>query len=380
MERRRYAAILLAIVIVGALYLGGAFERAEVAPLASGSPHAFQSNVKVEIEPTTHWQPRGGEIRIDLQSLGDGLKLHDASIFVRFRWSTKSGTGAWIEAPSVRVVDAPNAQTLVVAARVPAMPDAPSYPIAALLSTKEDGVRNFLGLVPVAEVWIQGQPAKAGDPGFVDEVRTMGITLSWVAGIGAIGTVALLIAFVIAFKPSGLHGSNIFLKLIETVGARASLSQFQIMLWTLIIGAAIAYVMILSGNLVPLTQGTLILLGISGIAVLGAQLPTPPGGQKPDPAGGGVVAPVAGAVPAPPVPSAAAAAGEPSWRDLISSDGEIDVTRVQMLFFTVLMAVFVAIHVIDNYQIPEILETFLGLMGISNGVYLLSKFVPGKNA
>ena len=68
----------------------------------------------------------------------------------------------------------------------------------------------------------------------------------------------------------------------------------------------------------------------------------------------------------------------PSWRDLITSDGEIDVTRLQMLFFTVLIATFVSIHVIDSFQIPEIPPSFLGLMGLSNGVYLLSKFVPNK--
>jgi hypothetical protein len=54
------------------------------------------------------------------------------------------------------------------------------------------------------------------------------------------------------------------------------------------------------------------------------------------------------------------------------------VTRLQMLFFTVLIALFVSIHVIDSFEIPEIPSSFLGLMGLSNGVYLLKKFVPGK--
>jgi hypothetical protein len=50
-----------------------------------------------------------------------------------------------------------------------------------------------------------------------------------------------------------------------------------------------------------------------------------------------------------------------------------------MLFFTVLIAVFVSIHVVDSFQIPDIPPSFLGLMGLSNGVYLLSKFLPGKS-
>ena len=47
---------------------------------------------------------------------------------------------------------------------------------------------------------------------------------------------------------------------------------FQIVLWVFVIGGATAYVMALSGNLVPLTEGTLALLGISGIATLASQV------------------------------------------------------------------------------------------------------------
>jgi hypothetical protein len=128
-------------------------------------------------------------------------------------------------------------------------------------------------------------------------------------------------------------------------------------LWMFVIGAATAYVMVLSGNLIPLTEGTLALLGISGLATLGSQL-APRGAADREEA-----------------VAAREAVVEPSWRDLIASDGEIDVTRLQML----LIAVFVSIHVIDNFQIPEIPPSFLGLMGLSNGVYLLSKFLPGKS-
>jgi hypothetical protein len=69
----------------------------------------------------------------------------------------------------------------------------------------------------------------------------------------------------------------------------------------------------------------------------------------------------------------------PRWYDLvIGSDGrdEIDITRVQMLFFTFIVAIFVALRVVATGTIPEIPESFLILMGISNGVYLSSKFIP----
>ena len=38
-----------------------------------------------------------------------------------------------------------------------------------------------------------------------------------------------------------------------------------------------------------------------------------------------------------------------------------------------------AIHVLDNFQIPEIPTSFLQLMGLSNGVYLASKFLPSTS-
>ena len=72
---------------------------------------------------------------------------------------------------------------------------------------------------------------------------------------------------------------------------------------------------------------------------------------------------------------------QPLWADLvIKPDGtsEIDVTRLQMLFFTVVTAVFVAIKIGYSYTIPDIPQGFLVLMGISNGIYLSAKFVPDE--
>lgn len=69
----------------------------------------------------------------------------------------------------------------------------------------------------------------------------------------------------------------------------------------------------------------------------------------------------------------------PQWADLVVTPehpGEIDVTRVQMLFFTLISAAFVAVKLFTSYTIPDIPDGFMLLMGISNGVYLTAKFVP----
>ena len=52
---------------------------------------------------------------------------------------------------------------------------------------------------------------------------------------------------------------------------------------------------------------------------------------------------------------------------------EIDVTRFQMLLFTLIAAVFVLLNVLTTYVIPEISVGFQTLLGISNGVYMGSK-------
>ena len=72
-------------------------------------------------------------------------------------------------------------------------------------------------------------------------------------------------------------------------------------------------------------------------------------------------------------PAAAIVKRQPRWSDLVVTavhPGEIDVTRVQMLFFTLISAGFVALKLFNSYVIPDIPEGFMLLMGISNGVYI----------
>jgi hypothetical protein len=47
-----------------------------------------------------------------------------------------------------------------------------------------------------------------------------------------------------------------------------------------------------------------------------------------------------------------------------------------MLGFTLITAGFVVLKVIDGYEIPEIPDNFLILMGISNGLYIGGKKLP----
>ncbi len=72
------------------------------------------------------------------------------------------------------------------------------------------------------------------------------------------------------------------------------------------------------------------------------------------------------------------------WSDLVvnETDGQrdIDVTRVQMLYFTLITAIFVVMRVLSTYVIPEIPQGFQILMGLSNAVYFGAKVAqPGIN-
>jgi len=348
------------------------------------------------------------------------------------------------------------------------------------------------------------------------------------------------------FLVSLLRGYSVPLRLISTSKGWASLSQFQIILWTFVIGAGAVYVMSLTGSLIAISLGTLSLLGIAGLTTVASELKSSQGSQAPptlvspskvtnlapvgqageteiviawyppsgstgpitylvqyeDPAlpavwrtacsalratslrivglksgtpyqlrvlaanaaGTGpdvtITAPTAAAVKLIPLPSItnlqmqdgrtgtsiplvwdkvdgatyvlekrphdsdaewnAIALAEPSdpkttvanlipntaydfrvrtvaepdawspiktfstgirtpkWSDLVTDTdrpAEIDVTRVQMLFFTIISASFVALNIADTGTMPDIDPTYVTLMGISNGVYATAKFI-----
>jgi hypothetical protein len=59
---------------------------------------------------------------------------------------------------------------------------------------------------------------------------------------------------------------------ISTPHGAASLSQFQIVIWSTVIGAGIIYVMLISGNLIDIPATTLGLLGVTGITLVGSKI------------------------------------------------------------------------------------------------------------
>jgi hypothetical protein len=356
--------------------------------------------------PSKNWQPVGGEIEFTVKT--PKTFPNDALIKVCFRWTVAEGEHfEFSQSGPIRIVDR-QPSSLKLAVGVPAIwGQQPGRPRPNDGAAARIGSYAVLGAaVPEADLRVLVFDNDL-TPVFDIDGKT-GVTSIGLAGVLAF--LALAVAFALLCLVCRRRFPNIRnspLCLITTPRGFASLSQFQIVLWTFVVMTSAVYVIALAGDLIVITPGTLILLGISGAAALLAKVKTPPqpaaatvGPVAPQPAAA-TAAPVApqpaaaAAAPVAPQPAAAAAAPvatagagtqaangpirQPRWSDLVMEETkglELDVTRVQMLLFTLVTAVFVVMKVITSYEIPDIPDGFLILMGISNGVYVGSKFTP----
>jgi len=420
---------LLAVICILAAALTASRAVAETAPAAetmqgcstpkpTGAGGASVVQATGESLQHKNWQPTGGEIQITVKSF---IAIPpDASVLVCFRWKSGSESqSVFAETRPSRLDLNSDGKLLKVTATVPNLGPRPS------------DVAMALPLVPLAEVRILAIDSKKNVVA-ADVTTTIGITYPLAAFAFAIATVALgfwvlYIATGWRLTHPGILQANWLLRIISTPSGFASLSQLQILLWTFVVAASAVYVMSLSGELVQVTNGMLVLLGIAGAAGIATKAHSEAQGATAESAAAKAAADKAAAdiiaaqkvaalaaAPAEPVAAAritveanlaATGAAEkaaiadaararadalknppatqiPRWSDLIvtesvEADGtttrEIDVARFQMLLFTLITAAFVLMSVVTTYIIPEISTGFVTLMGISNGVYMGSK-------
>jgi hypothetical protein len=316
------------------------------------------------------WQPPGGEITFTVRSF---VQIPaDAFVLVCFRWKlTSERQERFITARPVHLDLTDGGRLLKVTVVVPTTLRRQPPP-------RFGGDGEYVGfyLVPLAEVRILvlGKSGDDGNPLVAADVsHVMGITSPFLAvAIALLTTLAAFVVLTIVchrrLRRFGYGDLDPFLRIVATRDGYASLSQFQMILWTFVVAGSAVYVMVLSGDLIEITTGTLVLLGISGTVTVGAKLH--------DNAVAASEA-VAGATP-PKEPR------RPRWSDFIVNEvdnqREIDIARVQMLYFTIVTALFVVMRVLTTYEIPEIPQGFQILMGISNAVYFGSKVAqPAAN-
>ena len=442
----------------GLLLPGG---PAAAADCNAAPPNSKPSDVVIKVDPGTAWQPRGGQMRIVVESATQMLKGTDVTVC--FRWS--SGQQAQYLPPAAVQAAESTPMKAVYRVTVPELKRVESSWFDRLIGklpadpTQPAQFDNGM-IVPVADVKVIVGTA---DSTLATTVLEVGVTSVWNAALVTLLCVlaaqGLLYSWAVHRK---VPGRSPWMRMISTREGYASLSQMQIVLWSFLFGAGATYVMILSGSLIDIPTGALVLLGIAGATTLGSRIQGANAqAAAPSPSADLPAATAAPAAPQnvtviastdhtvtlqwdPPAAGAAAAVyavsyarqafadwresddcirqnshrvsrllpdttyvfqvtarnahsasapvqvtertkqaalipRQPLWSDLVVTPhhpGEIDVTRVQMLFFTLISVAFVAIKLITGYMIPDIPEGFMLLMGISNGVYLSAKFVP----
>ncbi|HXJ83929.1 MAG TPA: hypothetical protein VMS64_35250, partial [Candidatus Methylomirabilis sp.] len=280
----------------------------------------------VNVTATKSWQPRGGAITFVIET--PNSIPNDALITVCFGWKHRdreTDPKAFVESHPTRVVKLePDGKIITIAATVPDMPPAPPLLWRGTQGALIDrpGVYQGFGTVPVADVRILVyQPSGES---VVDVVTMVGITrVTWAVGeaLGAIALALVLLSYCSRIRQPQLQGAHPLLRIIASERNYASLSQLQIILWTIVVGASAVYVMGLSGDLIEITGGMLVLLGISGAATIASkwkscvddQRALARGGAPPAaPPAATAPASAAPATPAPAVPAPGAPASTPT--------------------------------------------------------------------
>ncbi len=147
-----------------------------------------------------------------------------------------------------------------------------------------------------------------------------------------------------------------------------SLSRFQVLLFTVVISGVYAYVMARTGELPEVSNTVLTLLGIT---LTGSTLARVAEGSSIDTSNRLWLLSTGVVDPSPRLPR---------WLDLVSSDGEIDVTRVQALVFSLFAAGALVVNGtgdLANFSVPEQINY---LIGISQAVYVAGRALPHDSA
>ena len=189
-----------------------------------------------------------------------------------------------------------------------------------------------------------------GDKVVFDAAQPFIVSQFWVSFVSGLALILVLLGMSAIFLREPNPGL-LLRRLAQHPSQRFSLSNVQILLWTLLVLYALAFVWIANGMLLDISSGVLILLGISGgtsILVRGVEN-----------MGNTTMTPMT---------------DTPKLKDLITNEkGDFDLLRFQMLGFTLFTLAYSFISVIRSEGLPEIPPNLYLLMGISNGAYVGGK-------
>ena len=229
------------------------------------------SNGSLRVASTTKWQPVSGEIRFTLTELAS----QPQNVSVWFNWQDAHDQRTCVQSTRVQfiskssVVGDSTKIEIVYSARLPPLDgDARNAPWI-------EGLRHwtFRNIVPLADMYVRADlKDDKGADAPVLMVGSVGVSTPWLAFVFAIGFVAVVWGFLLSWAAARNVPGGKVLRVISTPHGVASLSQFQIMIWSTVIGAGIIYVMLISGNLIDIPGTTLGLLGVTGFTLVGSKL------------------------------------------------------------------------------------------------------------
>lgn len=156
---------------------------------------------------------------------------------------------------------------------------------------------------------------------------------------------------------------------------RGSATKLQILFFSLLVFGVLAYIWMATGNLSNMSETVLLLMGISGLSATAAGATEVARkrltfenwawliNRKWLPEGG------------------AAEVNQAEWKDIFMTNNEFDVSRFQMIIFSVLVGMSLlaaggATADLSDFEIPA---AFLGILGLSQAVYIAGKLVDGPS-
>lgn len=237
---------------------------------AAEQPVAPATQAALEVSRDTRWQPLDGEVAFTL----GGLAVAPDKIAVCFRWHKPDADQATSECvPSTSVRRLPRATKdndtdFRFAARVPNL-DGGASGVPWIAGWRHAG---WTGAVPVADMVVHASGGSGQAAYSVEGCGPVGISTVWIALLAAAASVGAFSAFLVYCASRRNIPGGRLLRVVASPNGVASLSQFQILLWTIVIGAGAVYVMVLTGNLIDVPTPTLGLLGVSGFALIGSQI------------------------------------------------------------------------------------------------------------
>lgn len=209
-------------------------------------------------------------------------------------------------------------------------------------------------------IWqrIQGVPAELRAVAYANQQPVMDqrliLHVSSARWASLMGVLLLVVLCIICAVPLGrLNPIAIGGDLIRQQNGKYSLSNLQVLLWTMMVLFSLTFAWVSTGELLLLSNDVLKMLGIVGGSSILART-----ADRLDPG----------------YNAAASAPTEPTKKDLVADkDGHFDLLRFQMLSFTLFSLVYSLASVLRSDGLPELPESLYWLMGISNATYVAGK-------